>query len=47
MYYTAIETHDSVEILLMSIYDKGELDTISKKDAARLLQKVLTELKPK
>jgi mRNA-degrading endonuclease RelE of RelBE toxin-antitoxin system len=47
MYYTAIETQDSIEILLMSIYDKGELDTITKKDAARLLQKVLFELKQK
>ena|SRR5665213_1160764 len=47
MYYLAIKKEDSIDILLMTIYDKGELDTITKKDAELLLQKVLAELKMK
>ena len=47
MYYLATRKEDSIDILLMTIYDKGELDTITKKDAELLLQKVLSELKMK
>jgi len=47
LYYLAIKTEDSIDILLMTIYDKGEFDTIKKKDAELLLQKVLAELKNK
>ncbi len=47
MYYLTIEKEDSIDILLMTIYDKGELDTIKKKDAELLLQKILAELKIK
>ncbi len=47
MYYLAIKREDSIDILLMTIYDKGELDTIKKKDAELLLQKVLAELEMK
>jgi len=45
MYYLAIKKEDSIDILLMTIYDKGELDTIKKRDVELLLQKVLAELK--
>jgi hypothetical protein len=47
MYYLAIKKDDGIDILLITIYDKGELDTIKKKDAELLLQKVLAELKTK
>jgi mRNA-degrading endonuclease RelE of RelBE toxin-antitoxin system len=47
MYYLAIKKEDGIDILLMTIYDKGELDTITKKDAELLLQKVLAELNMK
>lgn len=45
MYYLAIQNADNIDILLMSIFDKAEMDTIKKKDAELLLQKVLAELK--
>jgi mRNA-degrading endonuclease RelE of RelBE toxin-antitoxin system len=45
MYYLAIQNKDTIDILLITIFDKAEADTIKKKDAESLLQKVLAELK--
>jgi len=44
MYYLTIKKDDNIDILLVTIYDKAELDTISKRDADLLLKKVLAEL---
>jgi mRNA-degrading endonuclease RelE of RelBE toxin-antitoxin system len=46
MYYVAIKRDDdSVDIILMTIYDKSEYDTVKKKDAESLLKKILNDLK--
>ena len=45
MYYLATKNEASIDILLMTIFDKSELDTIKKKDAELLLKKVLDGLK--
>lgn len=47
MYYLTIKKDDNIDILLITIYDKAELDTISKRDADLLLKKVLAELELK
>jgi mRNA-degrading endonuclease RelE of RelBE toxin-antitoxin system len=44
LYYLAIQEADSIKIILMTIFDKSELDTIKKKDAEILLSRVLDEL---
>jgi mRNA-degrading endonuclease RelE of RelBE toxin-antitoxin system len=44
MYYTVILAADSVDILLVTIYDKSEMDTINKKDALALIDKILSEM---
>lgn len=45
MYYLSIQTENGIDILLITIFDKSEKDTIKKKDAEQLLIKVLNELK--
>jgi len=45
MYYLATKNEASIDILLMTIFDKSELDTIKKKDAELLLKKILDGLK--
>jgi mRNA-degrading endonuclease RelE of RelBE toxin-antitoxin system len=44
LYYLAIQQEDSILITLLTIFDKGELDTIKKKDAEAILMQVLNEL---
>jgi mRNA-degrading endonuclease RelE of RelBE toxin-antitoxin system len=44
LYYLAIQEADSIKIILMTIFDKSELDTIKKKDAEILSSRVLDEL---
>lgn len=45
MYYLAIKNENNIDIILITIFDKSETDTIKKKDAELLLQKVLAKLK--
>jgi len=44
MYYLAIKKEDSVEILLVTIFDKSELDSITKRDAEKLIKQALDEI---
>ena len=44
LYYLATQQADSILITLLTIFDKGELDTIKKKDAESILEEVLKEL---
>ena len=44
MYYLSVQKGDDIYIVLMTIFDKAELDTIKKKDAGELLKKVMSEL---
>ena len=45
-YYTilAIQRNENTLITLLTIFDKGEIDTIKKKDAEAILSQVLNEL---
>jgi mRNA-degrading endonuclease RelE of RelBE toxin-antitoxin system len=47
LYYLSIPKANGIDIILITIFDKSELDTIKKKDAELLLEKVLSELDKK
>lgn len=44
MYYLTIETKESTEVLLLTIFDKKDRDTITKKEADKLLKDILKEM---
>jgi len=44
IYYLAIKHEDNIDIILVTIFNKGEMDTIKKNDAELLLKEVLNEL---
>jgi mRNA-degrading endonuclease RelE of RelBE toxin-antitoxin system len=44
LYYLAIQRNENTLITLLTIFDKGEIDTIKKKDAEAILSQVLNEL---
>lgn len=44
MYYLAVKNVDSVTIVLMTIFDKGEVNTITKKDAEAIKSEILKSL---
>ncbi len=44
MYYLVIEGNDDAEIVLMTIFSKGDLDTVTKKDAVELKKEILKTL---
>ncbi len=44
IYYLPIAKDDGIQILLMTIYSKSELDTITKRDAENLLKEILSDL---
>jgi hypothetical protein len=44
MYYLLTETKDGIEILLLTIFDKGEASTIKKQAAVKLKNDVLEKM---
>ena len=44
LYYLAIQEDENIFITLLTIFDKGEINTIKKKDAEAILLQVLNEL---
>ena len=45
IYYLTIKTEDSINIMLVTIYDKSEIDSIKKEDVISILTQMLSELK--
>ena len=44
LYYHVIKNDDGITILLMSIFDKSDKATITKSEALKMLDKVMSEL---
>ena len=40
IYYLTIKTEDSINIILVTIYDKSEIDSIKKKDVISILTQI-------
>jgi mRNA-degrading endonuclease RelE of RelBE toxin-antitoxin system len=43
IYYLTIKTEDSINIMLVTIYDKSEIDTIKKDEVLSILNQILSE----
>ena len=44
LYYHIIKSDDGITILLMSIFDKSDKATITKTEALKMINKILSEL---